>query len=320
MASTSNTTLLSDLLDPQVVADEIKLKLIPNIRFAPLATIDYSLTGRDGDELTYPFYPYAGDADVVAEGADIPITKLEQGTKKVKVFKIGKGIEYTDEALLSGNANNVANEAVRQITASVASGVDNKFLAEMKKAVLHADIPSSGNIANAIIDGVAQFGEEIDGGKVLLIPSDLFARITKSNEWIQNTERGADILISGSVGQIAGCQVVISDRLKAQYSYELTTDVTVDSSKTYFAKTAEGRYYPVENPVDADLDTYYERTKVSDPSAFIVKQGALRLVMKRDFLVEFDRDIIDQTNVVTGSSIFAPYLFDENKIVKLNIQ
>jgi len=320
MAATANTTLLTDLLDPQVVADEIKLKLIPNIRFAPLATLDYTLRGRDGDTLTFPFYPYSGDAVDVAEGQDIPIDRLEQGTREVKVSKIGKGIEYTDEALLSGNNNNIASEAVRQITQGIASKIDTKLLGVMDDAILESNIPSTGNVANAIIDGVAQFGEDMDQTKILAVPSDLFARITKSNEWIQNTEKGAEILISGSIGQIAGCQVVVSDRLKAQYTYAKTTDTAIDASKTYYEKNDKGVYLAVKTPDVADIENYYEATKVSDPKAFIVMPGALRLVMKRDFLVEFDRDVVDQTNVIVGSSMFAPYLFDENKIVKLNIQ
>lgn len=275
MAATSNTTLLSDLLDPQVVADEIQKKLTDNIRFAPLAQIDTTLVGRDGDELTFPYYQYIGDSDTVNEGADIPIAKLEQGKKRVKVSKIGKGVQYTDEALLSGNANNIAQESVRQITTSIAAGVDNKLLVAMKGATLTtAGIPVSGNVANAIIDGVAQFGEDMDGDKVLVVPSTLFSRIVKSNEWIQNTETGADIIIKGSIGQIAGCSVVVSDRLIHQ---------------------------------------------TGDKYAFIVKPGALRIVMKRSILVDFDRDVVDQTNYVIGSSIFAPYLYDESKIVKMPI-
>ena len=56
MASTSNTTMLADLLDPQVVADYIDKKLIDNIRFAPLATVRTDLVGRPGDEVTVPYY------------------------------------------------------------------------------------------------------------------------------------------------------------------------------------------------------------------------------------------------------------------------
>ena len=55
-------------------------------------------------------------------------------------------------------------------------------------------------------------------------------------------------------------------------------------------------------------------------SAYIVKPGALALFMKRDTLVEFDRDKIDQTNYIIASKIFAPYLYDETKIIKCVLQ
>jgi len=48
------TTMLANLLDPQVVADLVEKKLIPNIRFAPLAEIDTTLVGRPGDTVTLP--------------------------------------------------------------------------------------------------------------------------------------------------------------------------------------------------------------------------------------------------------------------------
>lgn len=56
MAAGANTTLLSNLFDPQVVGDFIDRKLIDAIRFAPLARIDSTLVGRAGDELTMPYY------------------------------------------------------------------------------------------------------------------------------------------------------------------------------------------------------------------------------------------------------------------------
>jgi hypothetical protein len=190
----------------------------------------------------------------------------------------------------------------------------------MNGAPLTSTVANSGNIANAIMDGVMQFGEDLDGEKVLIVPPALYSRIAKSNEWIANTDRGAEILIRGSIGSIAGCQVVMANRLNTVYDYTLTEDTAIDSSKTYYTRDMFYRYNAVASPVVADLGKYYERTKVFDSSAYIVKPGALRLIRKRGFLVEYDRDIVDQTNYVVGSSMFAPYLYDETKIVKLEIQ
>jgi len=51
--------------------------------------------------------------------------------------------------------------------------------------------------------------------------------------------------------------------------------------------------------------------------AYIVKPGALALFMKRDTLVEFDRDKLAQTNYVIASKIFAPYVYDTSKLIHL---
>ena len=56
MAMTVNATTLSDLYDPEVLADVINSKLIDYIRLAPLARIDNSLVGRPGDTVTLPKY------------------------------------------------------------------------------------------------------------------------------------------------------------------------------------------------------------------------------------------------------------------------
>jgi len=317
MAATSNTTKLEDIVNPQVMADDVTTKIFDRVRFAPLATRDDTLVGRDGDTLTFPGYGSIGTSEDVAEGTDIPIHKLEQITKSVKVSKIGIGVQYTDEALLSGNRNNLPTEISDQIAQSIADKVDLKFLAAMNNVSMTSEIPSSGNIANAIMNGVMQFGEDLDGDKVLLVDPQLYARIAATNEWIANTELGANALIRGVVGEISGCQVAVSNRLMTQYDYELTEDTAIDSTKTYYTRDIFYRYTAVETPVLADIGKYYERTKLYDPAAYIVKPGALRLVNKRETLIEYDRDIVDQTNYVVGSKIFAPYVYDERKIVKL---
>lgn len=275
MAATSNATLLADLFAPEVVADEINKKLADAIRFAPLAVIDTTLVGRPGDELTMPYYDYIGDAEAVNEGADIPIVKLEDGTEKVKVTKIGKAVEFSDEALLSAHGN-IAEEAAKQVVISINSKLETDLINEMStKAVLKStmDITSAGakNIAHEIANAMAKFGEDMDGEKVLLVSPSVYTALVKSDGWIPNTEAGANMLISGTVGTIFGAQVVLSNRLTTK------------------------------------------------KEAYIVKPGALRIVMKRDTLVEFDRDILDEMNVIKASKMFAPYLYDKSKVIKISV-
>ena len=273
MAATSNTTMLSDLLDPQVVADYIDKKLINYIRFAPLANIRTDLVGRPGDEVTLPAYSYVGASEAVGEGQDIPISKLTQTTTRVKVSKIGRAIQFTDEALLSAYNNDIAEEAAKQVVLSITDKVDIDLLAQMSmNATLTATIGASANPANGIADALVKFGEDIDGQKVLLCNPEFYGRLIKSDGWIPNTEIGADIIIKGTVGSVFGTQVVLTNRLSG---------------------TAK---------------------------AYIVKPGALAIFMKRDTLVEFDRDKIDQTNYIIGSKIIAPYVYDTSKLIKVDLE
>lgn len=273
MAKTSNTTLLEDLFVPQVVADAIDKKLIDAIRFSPLAKTDMTLVGRDGDELTMPSYDYVGMAADVEEGADIPIKKLNQTTEKVKVSKIGLGVQFTDEALLSGNANDIAEEAASQIVTAINDKVEDKLIKAMSTtATLSMPIEASNDGASGIAKALMLFGEEIDGDKVLVVPPAYYERLLNSKGWIPNTELGAEIIIRGTVGAVYGTQIVISNRLTAL------------------------------------------------KEAYILKPNALMIAMKRSTLVEFDRDKIDQTNFIIGSKIFAPYVYDKTKLIKLTLQ
>ena len=324
MAATQYTTMLANLFDPEVVADAIDRKLIDAIRFAPLARIDTTLVGRAGDELTFPFYRYIGAASAVNEGADIPISVLSQGTTKVKVSKIGKAVQFTDEAMLSGFGS-VASEAARQVVTAINDKVEGLLIDNMGAVAAQSKTIAAASNADGIADDIADaltlFGEDIDGEKILIIPPAAYARLRKTSAWVPNTELGANAIVRGTVGMVHGCQIVVSNRLKSasHATYAKTTDTSVSSSKTYYILNEMGAYEVVANPVTADIGDYYEATAATGAVGYIVKPGALAIVMKRDTLVEMDRDILDETNVIKASKLFAPYVYDANKIIKLPI-
>ena len=58
---------------------------------------------------------------------------------------------------------------------------------------------------------------------------------------------------------------------------------------------------------------------VSAGNMYIVKPGTLALFMKRDTMIETDRDILNQSTVVAGSKIVAPYLLNPKGMVKLSV-
>ena len=322
MAASGNATLLADLFTPEVVADYIDKKLIDAIRFAPLAKIDNTLVGRPGDEVTLPQYTYVGAATEVAEGADIPIAKLSQTLRKVKIYKIGRAIEFSDEAMLTAYDNDIAEESARQVLVAINDKLEADLLTQMgDNATLTASIGASADPSDGIADALTQFGEDIDGEKVLVIPPAFYARLRKSKAWIPNTELGAQAIIRGTIGQVHGCQVVVSNRLATAPTgtFAKTEDVAINNAHTYYVKDADSRYVKVESPKLADIGDYYERTGATGTTAYIVKPGALAIFMKRDTMVEFDRKKLSQMNQIIGSKIFAPYVYDTSKLIKVTL-
>ena len=213
--STTKGTYLANLFNPQVVGDRIEKKLFDYIRFAPLARVYNNLEGRPGSTVTLPYYNSIGAATLVGEGQDIPISQLTESTVSVTISKYAKGVQITDEAVLSAYGDPIG-EAVDQIAQSIGQAYDNAMLAAMGTS---ADADMTTAAAALTADGIASaltlFGEDIDGDKVILVSPAGYETIRKANGWIPGTEVAANLIIRGTVGMIHGCQVVVSNKLIA---------------------------------------------------------------------------------------------------------
>lgn len=212
MALDTNGTKLAQLINPQVMADMIDKKLVDYIKFAPLATIDNTLAGQPGNTITLPSFGYIGDAADVAEGADVSIAKMSTSTATATIKKVGKGVELTDEALLSGYGDPMG-EAVSQLRMAVASKVDNDILATLNGATLTYTASGTEFTADDIADALVKFGEDIDGDKVIVVSPATYAALRKADDWCPASEIAAQMVIQGSVGMVHGCQVVLSNKL-----------------------------------------------------------------------------------------------------------
>jgi N4-gp56 family major capsid protein len=211
--STTNGTYLANLFNHQVVGDRIEKKLFDYIRFAPLARVYNNLVGRPGSTVTLPYYNSIGAATLVGEGQDIPISQLTESTVSVTISKYAKGVQITDEAVLSAYGDPIG-EAVDQIAQSIAQAYDNAMLAAMgTSAAANMTTAAAALTADGIASALTLFGEDIDGEKVILVNPAAYETIRKANGWIPGTEVAANMIIRGTVGMIHGCQVVVSNKL-----------------------------------------------------------------------------------------------------------
>ena len=271
-------TTLSNLINPEVLADMVEVKLHDAIRFSPLAEIDDTLVGQPGDTLTLPSYSYIGDAAVLGEGSELTPVALTAGSVTVTVAKIAKGVELSDEAILSGYGDPMG-QAAMQIATAIANKVDNQMLAclaAISGTMVYTTSTSTTAIAvTDISDALELFGEDIDvGTKVVLVSPKLYNKIRKTSDWLPAAQITAEKLIAGAVGEIYGCQIIVSNKLK-----------------------------------NADHDY--------DEEAYIVKPGALKVILKRDTQIETDRDILKFTNVITASKHEVCYLYDGSKAIRI---
>ena len=239
MAISENGTKLTNLVNPQVLADMISAELPNAIALAPLAVIGRDLQGRAGNTLTMPKYGYIGDAKDVAEGEDIEIAKMSTTTTEVTVKKAGKGIEISDEAVLSGYGDPMG-EGTRQLKMSIANKVDNDLFTSLAGATLTAN--ASMTVAS-LLAAKAKFGEDVDQPAVLVVSPNNYVKIAADIVSLENTDK---VLMDGVVGKVAGLQVKVSGKTNDATGYivaagalgiELKRDVQVEVDRDIVSKT-----------------------------------------------------------------------------------
>ena len=272
-------TKIAQLVNPEVMADMVSAKLPKMIKFTPLAYVERELVGQPGNTVTVPKWEYSGDAKDIEEGVAIEPDQLTTKKSTMTIKKAGKGIELTDEAVLSGFGDPIG-QATHQIALAIANKVDNDLVVEAKKATQYVD---DAPVTGAALDkALAIFADEEDARYVALInPEDAIAlRKDTVKEWVRGSEIGANIVVSGTFGETHGVQIVRSKK--------------VEKGKGFLVKVSA---------VETDTDD-------------VAKYGAFVINLKRDVAIETDRDILKKTTVITGDEHYGVYLYDPTKVVK----
>lgn len=271
-------TKLTNLVNPQVMADMISAGLDKAIKFSPLAKIDSTLVGQPGNTITVPKYAYVGDAEVVAEGVAMDTVVLSATTTTATVKKAGKGVEITDEAALSGYGDPVG-EAEKQLKISIAAKIDNDCYDALNSATAKYDGKAAIIGYEGIVKAVDVFGEEDYTQRVMFIHPKQITQLRLDPEFRDKNKYPLDVVMTGVIGEIAGCQVIPSKKVKL-------------------------------------TDTYYECPIVKVTNAEVDEDvPALTIYKKRDVIVESDRDILKKTTVITADEHYTAHLSNDSKVV-----
>lgn len=315
-------TKLENLINPQVMGDMIQEKLPSQIKVSPFAKIDTSLVGVPGNTITVPQYAYIGDAEDVAEGVAMGTTVLTASTTTATIKKVGKAVDITDEAVLSGYGNPVGN-ATSQLTKSIASKIDNDSMDAIGQATLVYDGTAAIINYNAVVSAVDLFEEEDQMPKVIFVNPKQVTQIRKDTTFqdINKYPITQGVVMTGVIGQIAGCQTVPSKKVR-KIGYEkdnVNGTVTISTSNiaTYQSQVDYATNLVVGDKVKALTTAYYGCPIVKLESEPLTDDSlpALTIYMKKDVSVETDRDILKKTTTISADEHYTASLSNASKVV-----
>lgn len=277
----NQTTMIADLINPQVMADMISAKIPMKLVVAPFAKVDTTLTGRPGNTITVPQYAYIGDAEDIAEGIAAETVKLETSTTEVTVKKAMKAVELTDEAVLSGYGNPVG-ETNNQLAKAIASKVDSDAMAALQGAQLIYDGSAANIKYSGIVDAIDLFDEEVNTDKVIFVHPKQVTQLRKDADFISADKYDGNVMMTGEIGKIANCRVVASKKV----------------------------------PLDTDGANYLcPIVKLNNDAETEEDAPALTIYLKRDTNVETDRVSLARKTDISVDKHYTVALSNTSKVV-----
>lgn len=275
----NQTTMIADLINPQVMADMISAKIPSKIVVAPFAKVDRTLVGNPGNTITVPQYAYIGDAEDIAEGIAAETVKLATTTTTVTVKKAMKAVELTDEAILSGYGNPVG-ETNNQLAKSIASKIDVDAMAALQGAQLTYDGSATKISYEGVVDAIDVFDEEVNTQKAMFVHPKQVTQIRKDANFISADKYPGNVVMTGEVGMIANTRIVPSKKVPL----------------------VEGVYSCPIIKLNNDAETEDEA-------------AAITIYLKRDVNVETDRVSLARKTDVSADEHYTVALSNTSKVV-----
>ena len=276
-------TKLSSMINPEVMSQMVSAKVAKKVAVIPFAKIDSTLQGQAGNTITLPVFGYIGDATNIAEGTSIGASELTTTHKQFTIKKIAKGVDITDEAILSGYGDPVG-EANRQLAIAISQKIDQDAIDALYGASLKYDDISNKISYAGIVDAIDKFEEEFNTEKVLFINPKQLSQLRKDADFTSADKyvNGNYVAVNGEIGKIANCRVVVSKRVKED-------------------DTHAGYVNPI---VKINFDTETEEAS-----------SALTIFLKKGIMVETSRNIDTQVNMIRASEHYICALTDQSKVV-----
>ena len=222
MAST--TTKLGNIINPEVMGDMIEAKIEAQCKITPYAKVDTTLQGVAGDTKTVPAWGYIGDAvdfdpeDAYDNDTEMETTRLTATSRTFTIKCAGKSVSILQTAINSGLGDPIG-QANPQLANSIVNKVDNDVLsaiyASEADGAIVADETADKIGYKGIVDAVVKFEDEEDGvDKVMFIHPLQAEALLIDPQFISADKFTAGVAVPGAIGQIAGCWIKKSKKVK----------------------------------------------------------------------------------------------------------
>ena len=277
------TTKLANMINPEVMAEMMSAKVAKKVSIIPFAKVDSTLQGQAGNTITLPVFGYIGDAANVAEGASIGASELTTTHKQFTIKKVAKGVDITDEAILSGYGDPVG-EANRQLAMAISQKIDQDAIDALYGASLKYNGVANKISYTGIVDAIDVFEEEYNAEKVMFVHPKQVSQLRKDSDFTSADKyvNGDYIAFNGEIGKICNTRIVVSKRVKE-------------------SEDTNGYVNPI---VKINFDS---ETEQATP--------ALTIFLKKGIMVETSRDIDKQINLIRASENYVVALTDQSKVV-----
>ena len=281
-----SVTIMSNMINPEVMGDMINAKIEALAKLTPYAKVDTTLVGVPGDTKTVPSWNYIGDAEDVAEGAEVGLTQMTAASTTFTIKKAMKAVGITQEAINSGLGNPVG-QAEHQLAKSIAGKVDNDVVDAALTGTVSVD---TGAVIGyeGVVSAVTKFEDEEDGiEKVMFINPKQEAQLLVDPMFTSADRFTAGVAVNGAIGKIAGCWVKKSKKIKAKsgvYTCPIIkmepdsadTEYTEDElpALTIFLKKetqVDHEWFPKKQQHDITAAKYYGVAKTNDAKIVLAK-------------------------------------------------
>lgn len=209
------TTMMAQMINPEVMGDMINAKIEALAKLTPYAKIDTTLVGVPGDTKTVPSWNYIGDAEDIAEGAEVGLTQMTAASTTFTIKKAMKAVGITQEAINSGLGNPVG-QAEHQLAKSIVGKVDNDVL---DAAMTASNVATATGVISydAIVTAVGKFEDEEDGiEKVMFISPKQETQLLLDPMFTSADRFEGGVAVRGAIGKIAGCWIKKSNKIKVK--------------------------------------------------------------------------------------------------------